>query len=313
MIPDVAWAQGTVIGTPGAYTPSAGGNSFGDFMCRVKSQSSSLPNLFSWFAYVSGVFFVARCLMLLKDHTENPQQVKLSKPLLFGLAGSMLLALPGVCSAIISSIYGVGVGGATACVAQTGFVAGTGLDVLAQNFVRNIHRPIMTMGAWICYFMGVFFLYRGIDKMARYGTDPRAYSITSIVSNMFFGAVIMLIARAKDVIMQSIFDPAIVGVSNPLVYAAIGGPGLINWPALGVVGPTLAFDQTYIAATTFMQIVGFIGFLRGWFLMKRAVEGVGNATVGQGLTHIIGGALCMNLILFLRAAQATFNIPNFLT
>ncbi len=314
LIPQLAWAQATQIGQPGAYAPSATGNSFGDIICRIRSQSSSLPNFFSWFAYVSGVFFVARCLMLLKDHVENPQQVKLHKPILFGLAGSMLLALPGATTALVNSLYGTDVGGATACVSITGFVAGTGLDVLAQNFVVNIKRPAFLIGTWICYFMGIFFIYRGIDKMARYGTDPRTHSLTAIVSNMFFGAILMWVARAKDAIMQSIWNPAIVGGNNsPLVYAGNGGQGLINWVGLGVVGPTVAFDNTYIAATTFMQIVGFIGFLRGWFLCKRAVEGNGNATIGQGLTHIIGGALCMNLILFLKAAQSTFNIPNFLT
>lgn len=316
LVPQEVWAQGaTTIGAAGAYTASAGGNSFGDFICRMRSQTSSLPNFLAWCTYAAGVFFVARMLMLLKDHVENPQQVKLHKPLLYGLAGSMLLALPGASTALINSVYGAQVGGATACVATTAVVAGVGLDVLAQNFVANIQNPIFHLGSWVCYFMGIFFLWRGIDKMARYGTDPRVYSMTMIMSNLLFGSILMWIARAKEMIMHTLWAPAIVGAAadNPLIYASTAtGTGLINWVALGVVGPTVAFDNAYVAATTFMQIIGFIAFLRGWFLCKRAVEGVGNATIGQGLTHIIGGALCMNLILFLRAAQATFNV-NFLT
>lgn len=323
LLPGAVWAQGaTAIGAvDGTVVYSATGNSFGDIMCKFKSQSSSLPNFFGWLAYIGGVFFVARFLMLLKDHWENPQQVKLHRPLLHGLAGSMLLALPGAVGMMVDTLYGVGVGGANACTAVVGAVAPGGLDVLAQNFVTNIKRPVLIVGTWVCYFMGVFFIWRGIDKMARYGTDPNAYSTTKILSSLVFGTILVGLARAKDVIMQTIWaagttvdGSSAVGNGIGLGYANQngGGGGLIDWVGLGILGPTAQFDNAYMAATTFMQLVGFIAFLRGWFICKRAVEGTGSATIGQGLTHIIGGALCMNLILFLKAAQTTFNIPNFL-
>lgn len=299
---------------------------FGGMMCKFQGQSASLPNFFSWLAYITGVFFCAKFLMQLKNHWENPQQTPIHRPLLYALAGGCMMALPGFCTMMVETIYGTPVGGANAC-AQGAAVAGPPtLDTLAENFVLNIKEPIFYLGGWICYFMGVFFIWRGLDKMARYGTDPRAYSTNAIVSNLGFGTILLWLGQAKNVIMRTIWDANFapeVGLngSHPqLAYAngsgscGGGGWGMIDWCALGVTGNTAQFDNAYIAATTFMQIVGFIGFIRGWFICKHAVEGIGNATIGQGFTHIIGGAICMNLILFLKAFENTVNMTGqFLT
>jgi hypothetical protein len=56
------------------------------------------------------------------------------------------------------------------------------------------------------------------------------------------------------------------------------------------------------------QLVGLISFVRGWNILRNAIEGVGQATVPQGLTHIIGGVLAMNISGFMVALDATLGI-----
>lgn len=296
---------------------------FGGIICNMAQQSTGWAPFVNWIAYIAGTFFVARSLFLAKMYTEDPGRNPFHRIWLYGLTGAACLVFPSFIAMLVKSMYvamPVG-GGFTACspgaVVPSG-AGGIGLDVLTQNFVNNVRDPVFQFGGWVCYSLGAWYIFKGLNKMSKYNTDPKAYSINAIMGNFFVGTLFMYIGGAKDMIMQSIFGGTI-GACGGLakagtVDACNATAGLIDWAALGITpsASTATFDQTYIAATVFFQIIGFIAFIRGWMLAKASVEGVGNTTMGQALTHIIGGALCMNMVLFLRAAQATFGV-NFLT
>lgn len=309
--------------------PAQAGLDWGTMICNFTQQNSGWNAFANWIAYITGTYFAARAIFLARYHTEDPARYPISKVLLHAFTGAALLVFPSFTRMILNSVYvAVPVGGALACTPGTvTAVPGptVGLDVLARNFVENIRDPFFFMAGWFCFCLGIWFMYRGLNKMSKYNTDPKAYSVQSIVANFFVGAMLMYIGQSKNIFMSSLFG-AVYGTCGGLLTAGGGlaggvahnacgggaGVGLINWAALGFTGPTTQFDQAYIAATMFFQIIGFIAFIRGWLLAKAHVEGVGNATMGQALTHIIGGAICMNIIVFLRAAQATFGV-NFFT
>lgn len=303
---------------------------WGALICGFAQQNSGWPNFVHWIAYITGTFFVARGIYLARMWTEDPNRNPIHKVLLYCFTGAALLVFPSFVGVIGRSYFGAAlpVGGGYACTAGAVVALGPlgGLDVLARNFVENIRDPFFFFAGWMCWCLGAFFMYRGLNKMSKYNTDPRAYSIQAIIANFTVGAMLMWIGQAKNVFMASIFGGAyggcglvtanggLLGGAAHDTFASCGaaGTGLINWAGLGFVGPTAQFDQAYIAATMFFQIIGFIAFIRGWLLAKAHVEGVGNATMGQALTHIIGGAICMNIIVFLRAAQNTFGVNFFL-
>lgn len=54
-----------------------------------------------------------------------------------------------------------------------------------------------------------------------------------------------------------------------------------------------------IALLRIVQLIGLIGFIRGLTLMnKSAYRGPYSGLFGQGLTHVIGGVLAMNIVQF---------------
>jgi hypothetical protein len=289
--------------------------SWGQMLCDFAQQNAAWAILVSWFAYITGTYFVLRALLFLKQHTEDPGRNPMNKVWLHGWVGAACLVFPSACQMVINTLFGTaGVapgGGVYVC--SPGAVpppggSALGLDILAQNFVNNITGPAFFLGGLICYGLGAFFIFRGLNKLSKYNTDPRAYSPPIIAANFMVGAFLMVLGRTKDLLMASIF-----GIGPDQLTFATVGSGTIDWGALGIVAAdAIAFDRAFIAATTFFQVVGFIAFIRGFLLAKAVVEGSGNHTMGQALTHVIGGVLCMNIILFLRAAEVTFGI-NFLT
>jgi hypothetical protein len=81
----------------------------------------------------------------------------------------------------------------------------------------------------------------------------------------------------------------------------------LNGQAMGA-----QFQTAVNAALSFVQIIGFIAFVRGWMIMKKVVEGGGNVSMAQGMTHIIGGVLAVNIAPFLKIMDTTFG-TNLLT
>ncbi len=65
------------------------------------------------------------------------------------------------------------------------------------------------------------------------------------------------------------------------------------------------------AVLKFMIIIGLISFVRGIFIMRDVAEGSQQASVMAGMTHIIGGALAVNLGPLMNAIQSTLGITAF--
>ena len=60
-----------------------------------------------------------------------------------------------------------------------------------------------------------------------------------------------------------------------------------------------------------MTIVGLISFVRGIFIIRSVAEGSGQASIMAGVTHLVGGALAVNLGPLLAAVQWTLGITDY--
>ena len=56
------------------------------------------------------------------------------------------------------------------------------------------------------------------------------------------------------------------------------------------------------------MILGWISFIRGWFILRDVAEGNQQASMMAAMTHIFGGALAVNLGPVLNAVQETFGL-----
>jgi intracellular multiplication protein IcmC len=51
----------------------------------------------------------------------------------------------------------------------------------------------------------------------------------------------------------------------------------------------------------FVKLIGLIAAVRGFLIFKKLGEGGGQAGVGVGLTHVLGGAMAVNI-------ETTYNL-----
>ena len=114
--------------------------------------------------------------------------------------------------------------------------------------------------------------------------------------------MLVVIAQSMGTIMDTVFGSAQIANFSVLSWTKVSD-------AAG--GDTTAFQNAVQAALTFVQIVGFIAFVRGWNIIRHAVEGSGQATVPQGVTHIVGGVMAINIYQFVKVMDTTFGTNFF--
>lgn len=289
------------------FPHAASAQTMGDVLCNVAFNVEPFIDLFNWVAYVAGAYLIVSGVLMMKSRFDSPGQNQLHKIFARFLGGSLLMALPSTIGVLIDSIFyfSFGAGFFTSCGGLFGGLggglAGVGggavtLDTLMVNFVSNIRAPLIFLLSIISITIGVFFIVRGLMKAAHFGVDPKSHSVSAILTHLIVGTIMVVIGQSLDMMTASIF----------------GGVGILtfdtlNWRAIDSLGPdTTHFKIAVHAALTFFQLIGAIAFIRGWLVIKRAVEGNGQATYAQGFTHIIGGVLCINIYLFLRIMDATF-------
>lgn len=296
-------AVAQITGDPGVGgvgnvgTGNTAATSFGDMICNVVVNTSAFAWLFEWGAYVLGATLGAMGIHHFRLHSENPGNNPLSRPVMMWFGAACLLALPEAAGTVIDTIYGgAQTDGSISCVAVNATTAAASLDEMMVNFVKNIKKPLLRFASIVAIAGGLLMIIRGLNKAARYGFDPKANSAHSILTNIIFGALLMTIGDNLDMVMDSVF-----GTPD------VGGSSAISWSLANQLagGASAQFKATVIACLTFVQVVGGIAFVRGWFILKKAVEN-GQQGIAQGFTHVIGGVLAINIYSFLKIMDTTF-------
>lgn len=110
-------------------------------------------------------------------------------------------------------------------------------------------------------------------------------------------------------------------VSGPVIKLLVGA-GLIWWPTLIDVStytfwgttsplsynPSFGYEIDTVIEVAFevIRLVGIVAFIRGWYYIVKSGEQGSQATVGKGLTHIVGGLFAYHIGATVRILMNTF-------
>jgi hypothetical protein len=104
---------------------------------------------------------------------------------------------------------------------------------------------------------------------------------------------------------------------NKILGATVGSffeGGMTNHAVVKYAEGTSAaphVNAVVAAILAFVALLGWISFIRGFFIMRGVAEGNSQASAMAGFTHILGGALAVNLGGVLKAVQETLGITEY--
>ncbi len=302
----------------GAATCVAGAGSFGQLICAITENTGFLPAFLTAAAYLFGVVMGVWGVLKIRDHVLNPQQTSIFEGISRLIAGGAFFALPLVVSVLDNTLAAGGIIGGITGYNFTGAIAGTvggiigggacpaaaagvGLDSLLVCLATDILGPIHAVTSFFAFVAGMIFIMIGISRLIRSAQEGAKApgGIGTIMTFIIGGALIS-------------YNDLMTAATSTLT----GGPvtqtfATIQYTA-GLAGPEVDAANAVVGSILkFMIVVGIISFVRGLFIIRNVAEGNQQASMMAGVTHIVGGALAVNLGSVLNAVQATFGTTGF--
>jgi hypothetical protein len=300
---------------PGAAWAScsdAGANrTLGDTICTFIDMTGTTPAFLASISYLFGMVMGVWALLKIRDHVLNPTQTQIWEGVSRLIATGAFFAMPYVATVIhdtvatgglnfnITDYYGTG---ALNCAPPAaGPAPPQSLDRVMGCFMQDVMAPTHILLNFFTFVAGLVFIMIGISRLMKTAQDgPRGPGGLGTITTFIVAGILLSYNR-----IIGAFSEGIGGV----------GPITTNGTLTYTVGMTAAEVQNAEilmgSVIQFLIIVGITSFVRGWFIVRQVAEGNGQASMMAGITHIIGGALAINLGPILDAVQNSLGIVGF--
>lgn len=284
----------------GSTVANAGPSTIGEVFKNVADSSGQLPALLGGLSYMFGITLGVLAILKLYEHVQNPNQTPVWDGLKRMLAGALFLSLPIVVEAAYTTMNDSNIN-AIGLSAFAGATSGTGLDAMMKQLMVDIHDPLVWLMNGFCYLAGVALVMVGISRLLKSSQEgPRGPGgIGTLMTFIVAGALLSV--------------DAMMGAWSSSLFA---DNNVANVAALSYTGGMTATEQDHVHAVIssiliFMMILGWVSFIRGWFIIRDVAEGGHNASLMAGITHLFGGALAVNLGPLMNVVQDTLGLTGY--
>ena len=292
---------------------SSGG--VGETICIAMYSVSGLPYFLTLISYMLGLVIGLWAILKIRDHVINPSQTALSEGVSRLIVSGLFFGLPVVSMALAYSVTPIASGASTLIAgSNTGFengglplLCGTlatapySLDQAMACFMAEMLGPIHVFLNFFGYIAGLIFIMIGISRLMKSSQDgARGPGGLGTVGTFTTGAVLISAPTLIHSMSTSLFGTTITATKAKLTYTT----------GMSITEKAAAYNVIN-SVLQFMIIIGLISFVRGIFIMRDVTEGNQQASAMSGITHIVGGALAVNLGPVLNAIQTTLGINAF--
>ena len=280
-----------------AAQPALALGTVGTVMDNSVTSVEQIPGLFSGLSYLFGIVLGAFGIAKLYEHVQNPNQTPIWDSLKRFVAGGAFFALPMVLEAAYRTLVGGGVG-VSDMTGFSGSTSGTGLDAMVVALMADIWTPVQHVLGGFAYLAGIILVMVGISRLLKSAQEgPRGPGgLGTIMTFITAGALFSLNG------MLGTWSSSLFGTNVTTTIAELQYTG-------GMTGAEVNHVHAVISALiAFVAVLGWISFIRGWFIMRDVAEGSHQASLMAGITHLFGGALAVNLGPVLNAVQTTLGL-----
>lgn len=295
--------------------------SMGALMCDILTHTGAFPAFLTAIAYLFGLAMGLWGVLKIRDHVLNPQQTGVFEGISRLIAGGGFFAVPVVVEIFRNTFasagtFGVsvkadpynygstglekianGIIGGGACPSGTGL----GLDGVLLCFATDILGPVHVLLNFFAFVAGMIFIMIGISRLIK-GAQEGAKAPGGLGTLMTFGMGGALISYNEIIRAAS---STFTGDSTTATYAKM------QYTKGMTTDETAAAHAVITSIIKFMIVIGIISFVRGLFIVRSVAEGNQQASMMAAVTHIVGGALAVNLGPVINAVQTTLGTTGF--
>jgi len=267
----------------------------------MKGSASSLgstPVLLNFISYIAGFAVACVGLYKLKSHIDNPDRTPLSHGIWHLMGAGLLISLP-MAAGLLQRTFKLATASGSTKTASAIALNTTGalsLDVMMIRFVQDIRTPMSFLIWALGVVLGFFFLITAFMRMARGAAQDGARGSlgSGTLMRVVIGSILISTSATADVFTNTLFGGSVMRFNG----LDLGGT---------IAAATLdQANQAFAAILIFIQIIGFIAFMRGFLMLRALADGNSSISTAAAFTHIFGGAVAINISSALNVLQNTF-------
>lgn len=279
---------------------AAAGSTLGEVIKNTVQSTDSIPAFLKGVCYLMGIFFGFWGILKLKDHVENPGNTPIWEPVKRFIAGGAFFAMPYVMGVAIETLTDSQLAPADYSGFNSGGANSLGLDGMMVKLIADIWHPMHWLLYGFCYLAGLLFVIIGISRLLKSEQDgARGPAGIGTIVTFLIGGALLSIDQMVGAGLGSLFDTTTSSSNGVLNYDAGLGEGKKHAEAV------------IAAVVAFVAILGWVSFIRGLFIVRGVSEGNSQASMMAAITHIIGGAIAVNLGGFIMAVENTLGITAY--
>ena len=298
---------GTICNPIGGFLPTT----VGDSLCGIILHAGAFPAFLTAISYLIGLILGVWGIFKIRDHVLNPQQTQVWEGVSRLVAGGFFFALPVVVEVMRATFIGTApILSAFALFPTTGFNTGAGpacgagplgLDGTLVCMMQDVMGPLHVVLNFAAFVAGMILLMIGVSRLIKSAQDgARGPGGLGTVMTFVTGAALISYNELVRAFSTTIMGSPVTLTFNKLQYTT------------GMSAAEVGAANAVIAAIVqFVVIVGLISFVRGIFIIRGVAEGNQQSSVMAGVTHMVGGALAVNLGPLINAVQTTLGLGGF--
>ena len=307
-----------------------GGASLGQTICGIVTHAGAFPAFLSACGYIIGLVLGLWGIFKIRDHVLNPQQTPVSEGVMRLLAGGAFFALPVIVEVARNTLgtgflsaasmapisfagYNNGGGGSifATILSFLGLGGGCGgggplgLDGLLVCAMGDLMGPIHVVLNFFAFCAGMIFLMIGISRLIKSAQEgARGPGGIGTIMTFLTGGALISYNELMRAFSTTFAGSPMTATFATMDYSPCAGGGL-------ACAEANAAHATISAVLQFVIIVGLVSFVRGIFIIRGVAEGNQQASIMAGVTHLVGGAVAVNLGPILNAVQTTLGLTGF--
>lgn len=195
--------------------------------------------------------------------------------------------------------------------------------------LQQLLVPVTQLVLAISFVSGIALTFRGVAMLHTFGQLQNQMSkpngITGPFVYILVGAVLMYMPTTTTIFSATIFgsngftslfqfnDDNVITlnngegenlkVTNNPNYDKAASSELLSYVN---VGGAEEWSDLINTVVSYIQLIGLIAFVRGWFILSHSAESSGGqqGTFSKGLVHIIGGIVAINFVPFMHSISS---------
>lgn len=171
-------------------------------------------------------------------------------------------------------------------------------------------RALSSLVVAVGFLIGVILFIFGLICFKKNAENPQQYTVGKAIANLLTGTFLLassfMYASFRGSILNDGWDTSRTGLSMDKHVS----DSLSDMPDNFLTRSLTPETKQLIIG--FVFLVGIIAFIRGLFLFRefgQRTQG-GSSGTAMALFHVIGGIICMNIMMFSCIFAKTFSIPH---